>query len=70
MKVVEFSNGKFGIRTYWFFGWHFQSLSISTISWRKGDRCFDSCQGTKQQVFAVLKYRDITYKIINIDEGK
>lgn len=21
MKIVQFSNGKYGVRTYWFFGW-------------------------------------------------
>lgn len=42
MKIVQFSNGKYGVRTYWFFGWHFKSRTPG-FNWTLGSECIDCC---------------------------
>ena len=50
MKLVEFENGKFGIRVYWFFNWHFLDLVSSKGYTRsRKDQFFEDCQGTRER---------------------
>ena len=50
MKLVEFENGKFGVRVYWFFGWHFRDLiSDKKYNWSRKDSFFRDCQGTHEK---------------------
>lgn len=47
-KLVRFHNGKYGIRTYWFFGWHFLDLVSEGYHWRRCDKFFSHCQADKE----------------------
>ncbi len=46
MKIVQFSNGKYGVRTYWFFGWYFIDTKpvCNTLCRPIGDDYFYHCQ--------------------------
>lgn len=45
MKIVQFSNGKYGVRTRWFFGWWFiDAKPVSDITERlEGAAFFRDC---------------------------
>lgn len=42
MKIVQFEDGRYALRTYWFFCWHFKSLRTG-YSWSNRQRVIDFC---------------------------
>lgn len=57
MKIVDFGNGKFGLRRFWFFGWYYVDLKDHKFSWPSGSPLFKSeCIGTLEQVRGVRDY--------------
>lgn len=68
MKKVKFENGKFGIRRYWFFGWHFQDLTWLSFQWTRSSRHFKDCMGSEKDVDSVLldfKSNKFKYKVVD-----
>ena len=60
MKLVEFENGEFGIRVYWFFGWYFRDLeSNKNYSWRREDSYFQDCQGSREKAEEYMNKKPI-----------
>ena len=49
MKLVEFENGKFGVRLYWIYDWYFRDLTSHKFSWRRQDHYFKDCQGSREE---------------------
>ena len=66
MKLVEFENGKFGVRLYWFFGWYFRDLQASrNYFWSRKSRWFSECQGNREQAEALLSPKQkFKYQIV------
>jgi hypothetical protein len=51
IKLVKFSNGKFGVRKgNWFTGYRYKDLSVTgkKFWWPKDDRFFDCCMGSEE----------------------
>ena len=65
MKLVEFSDGTFGVRLTWSFGWSFVDLKNGQFKWRRGSRYFKDCRGTREEAKNALQSRALSYKIIN-----
>jgi len=63
MKIVQFENGKYGVRTFWFLGWWFLDLTSVTFKWRQCDAWFHCCltddlEKVKQQIGqSKMKYK-------------
>lgn len=55
MKLVKFENGTFGVRKYWFFGWHFVDLEMPGFDWDTRSRCFPFCQGSELDARHAMK---------------
>jgi len=68
MKIVQFKNGKYGIRK-WFFGWKFADLKLKgRYWWPVWSDYYSDCQGTKENVIEIygqLPYKDFG-KVVNI----
>lgn len=66
MKLVKFSNGKFGVRACWFFGWHFYDLISPHITWHRSDSGFVYCQGSKEDAERIIRMKTSTdYEVIS-----
>lgn len=61
-RLVRFSNGKYGVRAHWFFGWYFFDLISPGFKWMISGRHFSDCQGTKEQAEAI--YGSLSYRVI------
>ena len=48
MKLVKFSNGKYGVRQFTIFGYKYLDLTCPRFSWRKKSDYFGDCQGTEE----------------------
>lgn len=57
MKLVEFDNGTYGIRLFWFFGWCYLDLHgwNFDIWWQMRDKNFTRCQGTYENVKNIFR---------------
>ena len=64
MKLIEFSNGTFGVRRYWFFGWHFMDLKSTNFAWNKGDLYFSHCQGTREEARLAIDGRTTGWHVV------
>jgi hypothetical protein len=65
MKMVIFDNGKYGVRKFWFFGWHFVDLFNNKYSWHSKDLLFRRCMGTKEQCDSFIKGpAHISYRVL------
>lgn len=49
MKLVQFENGKYGIRRGWLCYSYLDLVSKQVFWWVKSDGCFKDCQVTHQQ---------------------
>ena len=72
MKIVKFDNGKYGIRTYWLFGWSFVNFSIPHQTELTGSPYFHQAQ-THRYSSALDLYNELTgksakHKVIELDE--
>lgn len=68
MKIVQFSNGKYGVRTYWCFGWFFKSATPG-YHWRDEkyvkDYCmFDTLESARNVTIAPKKPKKLTHKVV------
>lgn len=54
MKLVQFEDGTYGVRTFWFFGWWFRDLACPGFSWKVSSRFFYGCKGTKKKARSLL----------------
>jgi len=64
MKLVEFENGKFGVRNYWLFGWHFVDLESPEFSWSRRNHWFKGCEGSREEAIRGMHRKCIKYKIV------
>ncbi len=53
MELVQFENGTFGVRTYWFFGWHFLSRH-ERYNFSAPEHIVAHCQMTKPEAMALM----------------
>jgi hypothetical protein len=65
MKKVKFANSKYGVRTYWFFGWHFLDLESPVYSWKGGTTYFPCCVGSEEQADKALAFRTAKHEVCN-----
>lgn len=66
MKLVEFSNGNYGVRGYWLFGWSFYDLKSHGFLWRRRSRFFIDCQGTREEAEDFIRRNQLPkYKFVN-----
>lgn len=49
MKLVKFDNGSWGVRTFWFFGWHYMTYEKPHVSYNEKEPLFRKCRMTKEQ---------------------
>lgn len=69
-RLVQFHNGTYGVRSYWFFGWHFLDLYFPrTFTWTRGSRLFvESCTARDKDkaVWALnqVRRKEINYKFV------
>jgi hypothetical protein len=63
MKIVEFNNGKFGIRKSFIFS-SFIDLKCPSITWVKREYHFIDCQGPLEQCINVYNQLNIKVKRI------
>lgn len=65
MKIVQFSNGKYGVRTYWFFGWRYLDLIEQDYSWPKNDEFFRDCiVDSVDEILRLVPSLEITHKVV------
>lgn len=65
MKLVQFENGEYGVRTNWFFGWRFLDLKDSQHRWRPSDGFFCDCKGSEEEALSAMKrVRAPKYRVI------
>ena len=61
MRLVEFKNGKYGIRVgSWLNGYEFKDLVSTKYNWKIGSKFFDDCMGSLEDCYRVtdkLKYK-------------
>ena len=62
-KLVQFSDGTYGVRVGWLFEYRFRDLVNPEFSWAIGVRHFKDCQGTRDQ--AEKHLNSFTYRVIN-----
>ena len=69
MKIVQFENGKYGVRIYWLFRWHFASCSIyASGAFYDPEEIQKYCQlKTFEEAKKLLLIRQNKYKIIKIN---
>lgn len=63
-KLVKFNNGRYGIRSYWFFGWFFVDLVTNGFNWAPGSMFFSDCQGSREKVESILNRGKIKYELV------
>ena len=64
MKIVQFENGKYGVRVYWLFGWYFLSKH-GVYNWKDVEGVADYCQlETFEEAKKLLQMRQNKYKTI------
>lgn len=54
MKLVRFEDGTYGVRTFWFFGWHFRDLTTDGFSWPRSSKFFRDCKATEEKARAAM----------------
>lgn len=64
MRLVRFENGKYGVRTHWFFGWHFMDLKCRGFSWKIGSEFFPDCMASQEAAEAAFRLARLPYEII------
>jgi len=67
MKLVEFEDGTFGIRKFWFFGWYFVDLFSKGYSWTQSSEHFPDCKRTREHaenILSNLKPKKLPYKVV------
>ena len=65
-KLVEFSDGTFGLRKgVWLFGYEFQDFKSNGLFWRIGSQYFNDCKTTKEKAVS-FRYKAVSfsYKVI------
>ena len=71
MKIVQFANGQYGIRKYWFWGWFFVDLKNPyTFEWVRGTIYFSNCMGDLAKVKEVYFMLTGKYRIVKASEYK
>ncbi len=66
MNIVEFENGKFGVRKRTLFGDRFLNIGIPHMWEKRGQPYFNQCMTNKEQAeksierFKTFRYRDAT----------
>lgn len=65
MKLVEFNNGKFGIKVSksWFSSPKFVDLEDPSSEWSLDSRFFKCCMGTREKAVTVMRDKTFSYKI-------
>jgi hypothetical protein len=61
-RLVKFSNGKYGVRKCWFFGWYFKDLTNPSYFWRMNSKWFGDCMGSEDEARKELE--KLTYEVI------
>lgn len=56
MRLVQFDDGKYGVRSYWLFGWRFVDLENPYFHWEPGDKFFKCCMGEREEAERILAY--------------
>lgn len=64
MRLVKFENGKFGVRTYWFFGWHFMDLASPGFHWKRKSDFFPCCMGSRELAESCMAMQSPNYEVI------
>jgi len=64
MKLVRFSNGKYGVRLYWWFGWHFLGLNDQCAR-TTGEYVIRYCMGTEEQARKAMEEYKLKYTIVD-----
>jgi len=72
MKIVKFDNGTFGVRLYWFFGWHFANFCVKHCAERVGSAYFHQAQ-TSSKALALSVYNKLSgktakYKTLELEQ--
>ena len=67
MKLVEFENGKFGIRLHWWFGWYFRDLRDTSMMWTHKNQWFSHCQGSREEAEKCLVKKPL-YRVVRKEE--
>lgn len=63
MKIVKFNNGKYGVRTYWFFGWSFIGID-GDYTWRSKEDIIKYCMTNDlEKCKELIKSYTIAYKL-------
>jgi len=58
MRVVEFSDGTFGVRSHWFFGWRYLWLSTTYThtEWINSGTFISFCKGSEEKAGYTKQY--------------
>jgi len=65
MKIVQFNNGKYGIRSFWFFGWRYYDLD-TLCSCECGGITYESySRGTKTRNVYDIYFHDCQRSDLN-----
>jgi len=66
MKIVRFENGKYAIRTFWFFGWNFLDLTNPRFNWTRRERHFKDCVSSLEKCLKIKGecYQHYKYEIV------
>lgn len=64
MKLVQFENGKYGVRAGWFFGWEFVDLKEPRFKWKRSDEHFYDCMGSKERCEQVVAQSKLKFRAV------
>ena len=64
-RLVQFDNGKFGVRLGWFFGWKFRDLHHTNFAWGPGGTWFHHCQGTREEAETALSGAGMKHRVVS-----
>lgn len=64
MKLIQFDNGKFGVRAHWFFGWRFYDLRNDGFFWPKSSIFFCDCMGSREKAENFISFKKMSYKVV------
>lgn len=67
-RLIQFPNGKYGVRTWWFLRWYFVDLVDPRFTWSMKDRFFPDCQGTLERAKDVLTLQTGKHVVVRADD--
>lgn len=68
MKIVQFEDGNYALRTYWLFGWHFKSLTAN-YNWKGRQQVINYCLTPDyEKIKKLSQQKRMKYKIIENEQ--